>query len=81
MSLPEVVVTVDESGEKVFTFSGMSEMCVGTRLANGRLRSDFDLRPAPTSVLKKRHDEGENCCLSPAQRNVPSRLQQEDRFE
>jgi hypothetical protein len=39
MSLPAVVVIDEEVGEKAFTFSGISEMYLGTSDASGRLKS------------------------------------------
>lgn len=52
MSLPAVVVIDEEVGEKAFTFSGMSEMWLGTSEASGRLKSLLGQIPEPTRVLK-----------------------------
>lgn len=69
---PEAVVTEDDLGSKVLTFSGMCARCEGMSESSLRRVSSLAFRPAPTRVLYdgcERPDRGpdEDVC-------IPSRL-------
>ena len=53
---PETVVTEDEVGENDCTRSEMRVMWLGIKEDNGRIKSLFFLRPAPTNVLQRRSE-------------------------